>query len=115
MSPFEFEAKKTVYLNINKVNAQRLLVYDTTGVTKHDWSTNSYTPTESFSGYIGIGIDKGRDVNGALICGYTSDFSATEPYTGGKPSPSVEYPQEIANAGDKGNIGVDVYLSLIQI
>lgn len=32
-----------------------------------------------------------------------------EPYTGGKPSPSVEYPQEIANAGDKGNIGVDVY------
>ena len=32
-----------------------------------------------------------------------------EPYTGGKPSPSVEYPQEIANAGDKGDIGVDVY------
>lgn len=32
-----------------------------------------------------------------------------EPYTGGKPSPSVEYPQEIANAGDKGNIGVDVF------
>ena len=31
-----------------------------------------------------------------------------EPYTGGKPSPSVEYPQEIVNAGDKGNIGVDV-------
>lgn len=108
VSPFEFEAKKTVYLNINKVNAQRLLVYDTTGVTKHDLSTNSYTPTESFSGYIGIGIDKGRDVNGALICGYTSDFSATEPYTGGKPSPSVEYPQEIANAGDKGNIMVGI-------
>ena len=32
-----------------------------------------------------------------------------EPYTGGEPSPSVEYPQEIANAGDKGDIGVDVY------
>lgn len=32
-----------------------------------------------------------------------------EPYTGGKPSPSVKYPQEIANAGDKGDIGVDVY------
>ena len=32
-----------------------------------------------------------------------------EPYTGGKPSPSVEYPQEIVDAGDKGNIGVDVY------
>ena len=109
VSPFEFEAKKTVYLNINKIGAQHLLVYDATGKSQQDLYTNSYTPTESFSGYIGIGVDKGRNVNGALICGYTSDFSATEPYTGGKPSPSVEYPQEIANAGDKGNIGVDVY------
>lgn len=109
VSPFEFEAKKTVYLNINKIGAQHLLVYDATGKPQQDLCTNSYTPTESFSGYIGIGVDKGRNVNGALICGYTSDFSATEPYTDGKPSPSVEYPQEIESAGDKGKIGVDVY------
>lgn len=32
-----------------------------------------------------------------------------EPYTGGKPSPSPEYPQEIENAGQSGDIGVDVY------
>lgn len=108
VSPFEFEAQKTVYLNNNKIGAQHLLVYDATGATKQDLYTNSYTPTESFSGYIGIGIDKGRNVNGALICGYTSDFSAIEPYTGGKPSPSVEYPQEISNAGDKGDIGIDI-------
>lgn len=31
-----------------------------------------------------------------------------EPYTGGNPSPSMEYPQEIANAGDNGNIKVEV-------
>lgn len=31
-----------------------------------------------------------------------------EPYTGGKPSPSVEYPQEIVNAGDSGQIEVKV-------
>ena len=31
-----------------------------------------------------------------------------EPYTGGKPSPSPEYPQEIVNAGEKGNVTVDV-------
>lgn len=31
-----------------------------------------------------------------------------EPYTGGKPSPSVDYPQEITSAGDDGNIQVDV-------
>ena len=32
-----------------------------------------------------------------------------QPYTGGKPSPSIEYPQEIVSMGDKGEIGVSVY------
>lgn len=31
-----------------------------------------------------------------------------EPYTGGKPSPSPDYPQEITSAGDDGSIQVDV-------
>ena len=31
-----------------------------------------------------------------------------EPYTGGKPSPSPEYPQEIVSAGESGNITVGV-------
>lgn len=31
-----------------------------------------------------------------------------EPYTGGKPSPSPEYPQKIASAGESGNITVEV-------
>lgn len=31
-----------------------------------------------------------------------------EPYTGGKPSPSPEYPQEIVSVGESGNITVDV-------
>lgn len=31
-----------------------------------------------------------------------------EPYTGGKPSPSIEYPQEIMSAGDKGNVNIQV-------
>jgi hypothetical protein len=32
-----------------------------------------------------------------------------EPYTGGAPSPSPSYPQEIENAGQSGEIGVQVY------
>lgn len=32
-----------------------------------------------------------------------------EPYTGGKPSPSPEYPQEIVSAGEDGSIGVEVH------
>lgn len=31
-----------------------------------------------------------------------------EPYTGGKPSPSAEYPKEIKSAGQDGEIGVEV-------
>lgn len=31
-----------------------------------------------------------------------------EPYTGGKPSPSPDYPQEIASVGEKGSIGVEI-------
>ena len=31
-----------------------------------------------------------------------------EPYTGGKPSPSPEYPQEIESAGQSGEIGIEV-------
>ncbi len=31
-----------------------------------------------------------------------------EPYTGGKPSPSPDYPQEIQSAGDDGNLSVIV-------
>lgn len=31
-----------------------------------------------------------------------------EPYTGGKPSPSPEYPQPIVSAGDEGSIGLTV-------
>lgn len=32
-----------------------------------------------------------------------------EPYTGGKPSPSPDYPQEIQSAGDDGSIGIAVH------
>lgn len=32
-----------------------------------------------------------------------------EPYTGGQPSPSPDYPQEIVSVGDDGEIGVNVY------
>lgn len=32
-----------------------------------------------------------------------------EPYTGGQPSPSPDYPQEIESVGDDGDIRVDVY------
>ena len=43
-----------------------------------------------------------------LMVQKTRDRLPYEPYTGGKPSPSPEYPQEIESAGDKGNLNVMV-------
>ena len=44
----------------------------------------------------------------AMISKTQPTASNYEPYTGGKPSPSPEYPQEIESAGQDGEIGVAV-------
>lgn len=46
-------------------------------------------------------------IKGLMICEGTVAKS-WEPYTGGKPSPSPDYPQEIQSAGDGGNLSVIV-------
>ena len=43
-----------------------------------------------------------------LMVQKTRDRLPYEPYTGGKPSPSPEYPQEIVSAGEGGSIAVGV-------
>lgn len=55
----------------------------------------------------------GNFVNGApdfsgLMINEGSTAKPWEPYTGGKPSPSPEYPQEIESAGQDGEIEVEV-------
>lgn len=46
-------------------------------------------------------------IKGLMICEGTVAKS-WEPYTGGKPSPSPDYPQEIQSAGDDGNVAISV-------
>lgn len=43
-----------------------------------------------------------------MLCKHTETNLPYEPYTGGKPSPSPEYTQEIESAGDDGQIDVKV-------
>lgn len=43
-----------------------------------------------------------------MLCKHTDTNLPYEPYTGGKPSPSIEYQQEIVNAGESGQIEVQV-------
>lgn len=63
-----------------------------------------------------IGFSFYKDDNSAVsreelsncMINYGVSAKPYEPYTGGKPSPSPECPQEIVNAGEKGNVTVDV-------
>lgn len=50
------------------------------------------------------------DVLEQLMIVREKDMNAPyEPYTGGKPSPSIEYPQEIDSTGDNGEIGMQIF------
>lgn len=55
-------------------------------------------------------IKNGVESNGILMIMLNSGSTSLpwEPYTGGKPSPSPEYPQEIESVGQSGEIGVTV-------
>lgn len=48
------------------------------------------------------------DATVKAIISKQNDSVMYEPYTGGKPSPITDYPQEITSAGDDGSIEVDV-------
>lgn len=75
---------------------------------QHIISVTPESKTIGVSFYNDDGIRITADMLSSCMINF-GDIKPWEPYTGGKPSPSVEYPQEIVNAGDKGNIGVDVY------
>ena len=75
---------------------------------QHIISVTPESKTIGVSFYNDDGIKITADMLSSCMINF-GDIKPWEPYTGGKPSPSVEYPQEIANAGDKGNIGIDVY------
>lgn len=62
----------------------------------------TYSPNEDGSTNININIQTGTKVNGLIfkpMLNSGSEALPYEPYTGGQPSPSPDYPQEIINAG----------------
>lgn len=56
-------------------------------------------------------VENGVQSDGILMIMLNSGSTSLpwEPYTGGNPSPSPQYPQEIESVGQSGEIGVDVY------
>ena len=69
----------------------------------------------SINGYVTIAYRNDADVNNIInfneywyMLNKGAEEKPYEPYTGGKPSPSPEYPQEIVGVGEGGNITVEV-------
>lgn len=60
--------------------------------------------------YLNCAIYKGATVDFTIkpMLNIGSEALPFEPYTGGKPSPSPEYPQEIVSVGGSGSIGVEI-------
>ena len=83
------------FLNYQTIVAGQVIVLnsDVTGVVIYQDSMNNPGTYTKFK-------------NAILSIGRTQ--IPYEPYTGGKPSPSPDYPQEIKSVGDSGNIEVNV-------
>lgn len=65
--------------------------------------------SEGFTARFGYYTDGGTSTAGAWKPMFYKDGDGTwEPFTGGKPSPSMEYKQDPESAGDGGNIGIGV-------
>lgn len=69
-------------------------------------SSNIKTMDIKGCSYVMISVPK-KDVD-IVMLNYGSTALPWEPYTGGVPSPSPSYPQEIESAGQDGEIGVEV-------
>ena len=69
----------------------------------------------SINGYVTIAYRNDANANNIInfnnywyMLNKGAEEKTYEPYTGGKPSPSPEYPQGIVSAGESGNIAVEV-------
>lgn len=80
-------------------NGTRVWKNSATEITAED--TNQYA-------YISVGRNETIDIVVQPQIELGEKATPAEPYTGGKPSPSPDYPQEMVNVGDKGSIEVQV-------
>ncbi|HJA91920.1 MAG TPA: hypothetical protein H9717_02175 [Candidatus Eisenbergiella merdipullorum] len=88
---------------------------DGTVIKKTIELSNQYLLFSEDTSEIGISFYKADDskVTSDMLTTVMVNFGTTpltwEPYTGGAPSPSPDYPQEIKSVGDSGEIAVNVY------
>lgn len=111
---YKFKADEQVTVSVTKLNkdGEYLCVgaepdgSDAYWLSHKSAATNTFktlTPKDGYI-YLGVGTTLERVENmirktGGIMINHGSDAMPYEPYTGGKPSPSPEYPQEIKNVG----------------
>lgn len=89
-------------------NAEGAVIERNVGYKKqHTISISPESKTIGVSFYNDAGIRITADMLSSCMINF-GDIKPFEPYTGGAPSPSPSYPQEIENAGMDGEIGVEV-------
>ena len=92
----------------------RIALCDDFGVPYLDIKEDSLYTTDTIKSAIDVSLlirvyaGKSIDLTVQPMLNIGSAALPYEPYTGGKPSPSPEYPQEIKSAGQDGEIGVEV-------
>ena len=81
----------------------------TAGYNYSEKITVTYDSEHIFKPYIRINVGSVlNNVTFKPMLNLGSEALPFEPYTGGKPSPSPEYPQEIVSVGGSGSIGVEI-------
>lgn len=85
-----------------------IYIYDEAGKKITEHYSGKFTSPSNAKYVVASGSNTYMTVNSAVQIEYGSTISSYEPYTGGKPSPSPEYPQEIKNVG-KWNEGTQKY------
>ena len=89
-----------------------IYIYDEAGKKITEHYSGKFTSPSNAKYVVASGSNTYMTVNSAVQIEYGSTISSYEPYTGGKPSPSTEYPQEIKSVGqwneEKQKYEVDV-------
>lgn len=85
-----------------------IFIYDEAGKKIAECYSGKFTSQSNAKYVVASASNTYMKVNSSVQIEYGSAISPYEPYTGGKPSPSPEYPQEIKNVG-KWNDGTRKY------
>lgn len=84
------------YYQVKKDNRAAIKISSATGITAVRFYAGDSPAVKDNAEYYNIQIEKKADA---------TDY---EPYTGGKPSPSPEYPQKITSCGESGTIDLEI-------